>query len=162
MNTHKLLVSVLLFACVLLSACAPKATATPPQSTASSNPAGDPIPDKFLNIDYNLVGGDASIVARFYAPNDPVCVELKTQGNCFTQLRADNPADPGARGPAAMVNGLLVEKFQVCPNCGEVDGSATEYFEPKEDGTLVGVKCETKTGDTCNFDVGTTWKPAPK
>jgi len=97
---------------------------------------------------------------RFYAPGDPVCLELQIQGNCFTQLHTVHTAGAGARGPAALVNGLLVQKFQVCPSCTEAERSATEYFEPKEDGTLVGVKCETETGDTCNFDVGTTWKPA--
>jgi virginiamycin B lyase len=172
MTARKSLVSVLMFVCVLLSACAPAITATqvptslPPTvvSTTISTLSGAPIPEKYLNVDYNLVGGDVPIVMRFRPSDDPICVELKTQGNCFTQLRSDHDpkVDPGARGPTALVNGLLAQKFQVCPSCGEADGSATEYFEPKEDGTLVGVKCETRTGDTCNFDVGTTWKPAPE
>jgi len=136
-------------------------TAVPP-TEASTTLLGDPIPEKYLNVDYNLVGGDVPIVMRFRASDDPICVELKTQGNCFTQLRSDHDpkVDHGARGPAALVNGLLAQIFQICPSCTEAEGSATEYFEPKEDGTLVGVKCETKTGDTCNFDVETTWKPA--
>jgi len=162
MNTRKLFVSITMFVCVLFAACAPQATVT--QASPTSKPpaasafAGDPIPDKYLNVDYQLVGGDVPIVARFYAPTDPICLELKTKGNCFTQLRVDRSADPGARGPAAVVNGLIAEKFQVCPYCDEVDATATEYFKTN-DGVLVGVKCETKTGDTCNSDVGTTWKP---
>jgi len=170
MNTRKLLVSVLMLVCVMLSACAPAVPAThvptslPPTvaSTTTSTFSGDPIPEKYLNVDYNLMGGDVPIVMRFYAPDDPICLELKTQGNCFTQLNSahDPKVDTGARGRAALINGLLAQKFQLCPNCGPEEGTATEYFEPREEGgVLVGVKCETKTGESCNFDVGTTWKP---
>jgi virginiamycin B lyase len=176
MNTRNLFVSVLMLVCVLLAACAPAATQAPTDvppttipttvaSTTTSAFSGDPIPQKYLNVEYNLVGGDVPIVMRFYAPDDPICLELKIQGNCFTQLNSahDPKVDPGARGPAALINGLLAQQFLLCPGCGPVDGTATEYFEPREDGgILVGVKCETKTGDICNFDVGTTWKPAPQ
>jgi len=152
MNTRNLLVSSLMLVCVLLSACAPAATATtvpatqapmlvPPTSTAVSDStfSGDPIPEKYLNVDYNLVGGDVPIVMRFYAPDDPICLELKIQGNCFTQLNSahDPKVDTGARGPAALINGLLAQKFQLCPSCGPVDGTATEYFEPRENGGVL-------------------------
>src|SRR6266540_3581941 len=176
MNTRNLLVSVLMLMCVLLSACAPAATATPIVPTAllaTAVPAteapnefalaGDPIPEKYLNIDYLTGEGKLLSVLRLRPVDDPICQELKTEGNCFTILLPNKPTDPGARGPAALVDGVIAAKFQLFPYCGPVDGTATEYFELREDGgVLVGVKCETKTGDTCNFDVGTTWKPAPQ
>src|SRR5258706_2152234 len=163
MNTRKLFVSVLMFVCVILSACAPATKATPLAPKAESTFLGDPIPEKYLNVDYNLVQAGESVanVLRFRAPDDPICSELNIEGTCFTILVPSKPNDPGARGPAALVNGLIAAKIQKCPYCGPVDGSATEYFELKEEGgTLVGVKCETKTGDACNFDIGTTWKVA--
>jgi virginiamycin B lyase len=173
MNTSNLLVSVLMLICVLLSACAPAATATPIVPTAALATtvpateapdefalAGDPIPDNLLNVDYFLVDGKPPVVIRLRATEDPQCVRMNAIGNCFTILRSDNPADPGARGPAAIVNGQIALKFQIVPY-GPDDVGSIEYFEPKEDGgVLAGVKCETKTGAACNADVGTTWKPA--
>ena len=66
MNTRNLLVSVLILACVILSACGPAATATtvPPTSVPATEApdefalAGDPIPDNLLNVDYFLVEGE--------------------------------------------------------------------------------------------------------
>jgi len=175
MNTRNLLVSVLMLVCVLLSACAPATTVTPIVPTAvlaTAVPAteapdefalaGDPIPDNLLNVDYFLVDGKPPVVIRLRATEDPQCVGMNAVGNCFTILRADSPADPGARGPAAIVNGQVALKFQIVPY-GPDDVGSIEYFEPKEDGgVLAGVKCETKTGAACNADVGTTWKPAPQ
>jgi hypothetical protein len=174
MNTRNLLVSVLILICVLLSACAPAAAVTPIVPTtvlattvpATEGPdefalAGDPIPDNLLNVDYFLVDGKPPVVIRLRATEDPQCVGMNAVGNCFTILRADNPADPGARGPAAIVNGQVALKFQIVPY-GPDDVGSIEYFEPKEGGgVLAGVKCETKTGAACNADVGTTWKSAP-
>src|SRR6266508_4404456 len=109
MNTRNLLVSVLMLVCVLLSACAPAATATPaliptvvpptvaPPTEAPTNLVGDPIPEKYLNVDYLTGEGKQLSALRFYLPSDPICQELNTQGNCFTILRTDSPSDPGAR-----------------------------------------------------------------
>ena len=175
MNTRKLLVSVLMLVCVILSACAPEVMATqaptaapntvPPTEapTAVSTFLGDPIPEKFLNVDYFLEAGNPPNVLHFYAPDDPICIPLKIEGNCFTILRPDSPSDPGARGPVALIDGVIAATVQLCPFCDASDIGTIEYFEPKEDGgVLVGVKCETKTGATCHADVGTTWKPAPQ
>ena len=168
MNTRNLLVSVLMLVCVILSACAPATTATqaPTILPATSVPVdestlvGDPIPDNLLNVDYLLVDGKPPLVIRLRAHDDPQCIGMNALGNCFTMLRVDNPADPGARGPAATVNGQVAIKFQIVPYGPDEVGSI-EYFEPKEDGgVLVGVKCETNTGEACNADVGSTWKPA--
>ena len=170
MNTRNLLVSVLILACVILSACGPAATATtvPPTSVPATEApdefalAGDPIPDNLLNVDYFLVEGEPPVVIRLRAHDDPQCIGLEAVGNCFTILRVDNSADPGARGPAAMVNGQIALTLQIVPY-GPDDVGSIEYFEPKENGgVLVGVKCETKGGAQCNADVGTTWKPAPQ
>ena len=174
MNTRNLLISVLMLVCVWLSACAPAATATPIVQTpvlATAVPAteapnefalaGDPIPDRLLNIDF--ISGKTAL--RLRPADDPICQEIKTEGNCFTILRTDHdPAeDPGARGPAALVNGLVAAKFQLCPFCDLSEIGTVEYFEPKENGgALVGVKCETKTGAECAADVGSTWSPAPQ
>ena len=173
MNTRNLLVSVLMLVCVLLSACAPATTVTPIVPTAvlaTAVPAteapdefalaGDPIPDNLLNVDYFLVDGKPPVVIRLRATEDPQCVGMNAVGNCFTILRADSPADPGARGPAAIINGQVALKFQIVPY-GPDDVGSIEYFEPSEDGgVLTGVKCETKTGAACNADVGSSWKPA--
>src|SRR5690242_4492844 len=75
MNIRKLLVSSLMLACVLLSACAPAVTATqaptltPPTvaSTTTSTFSGDPIPEKFLNIDY-LTGEGKQVAALRLRP----------------------------------------------------------------------------------------------
>ena len=163
MNTRNLLVSVLMLVCVSLSACAPAVTATPAPPTVASTtvPAflGDPIPEKFLNVDYNLVGGNVPNVLRFRTPDDPICRELNIEGTCFTILVPSKPNDPGARGPAALVNGLIAAKIQKCLYCGVDEIDSIEYFEPKEDGgVLTGVKCEFKTGEACNADVESTWK----
>src|SRR5215216_2356715 len=174
MNTRNLLVSVLMFACVMLAACAPGATETPIVPTAmlaTTVPAteapdefalaGDPIPDNLLNVDYFLVDGKPPEVIRLRATEDPQCVGMNAVGNCFAILNLDNPADPEVRGLAAMINGQVALKFQIVPySPGDV--GRIEYFESKEDGgVLAGVKCETKTGAACNADVGTTWKSAP-
>ena len=172
MNTRNLLVSVLMFVCVVLAACAPAATATPIVPTAmlaTTVPAtevpdefalaGDPIPDKLLDVEY-LSG---KVALRLRSADDPICQELKTQSNCFTFLRTDHDPeqDPGARGPAALVDGLIALKFQLCPFCGPSEIGGIEYFQSQEDGgVLTGVKCETDTGAECNDDVGTTWQPA--
>ena len=175
MNARKLLAFILIFAYVL-SGCAPAISATqsatqvPQKPAATSMPvattaanefalAGDPIPDKLLNVEY--FSGKTALLLR--STNDPICQELKTQGNCFTILRTDHDSaqDPGARGPAALVSGLVAAQFQQCLFCDASEIGNIEFFE-LQDGVLVGVKCETKTGDTCNFDVGTTWKPAPQ
>src|SRR4030095_13385667 len=97
MNTRNLLVSVLMLVCVLLSACAPAATATPivptavlattvPATEASDEfaLAGDPIPEDFLNVDYLTGAGKLLAALRLRLPSDPICQELNTQGNCFT------------------------------------------------------------------------------
>lgn len=171
MKTRNLLVSVLMFVCVLLSACAPAVTPTqaptavPPSvaPTAVSAFLGDPIPEKYLNVDYLTGEGKQLAALRLRLPSDPICQELNTQGNCWTILQPNKPTDPGARGPAAVVDGLVALKFQVCPFCDSSDIGTIEYFEPKEDGgVLAGVKCETSTGAACNADVGSTWKPAPQ
>jgi hypothetical protein len=175
MKTSNLLVSVLMIVSVLFSACTPAVTVTqapttaptqvPPTEapTAVSTFLGDPIPEKFLNVDYFLEAENPPNVLHFYAPDDPICIPLKIEGNCFTILRPDSPSDPGARGPVALIDGVIAATFQLCPFCDSSDIGTIEYFEPKEDGgVLVGVKCETKTGATCNADVGTTWKPAPQ
>ncbi len=168
MNARKSLVSVLMLASVLFSACAPAATSIPtatpaPASTKANNEftlAGDPIPEEFLNVDYHLVRGNPPHVLRFRAPDDPICIALNIEGNCFTFLRTDNPSDPGARGSAALIDGLLAVNFQLCLHCSQDEIGSIEYFEPKEDGgVLFVVKCETKTGADCNTDVGTTWEP---
>jgi len=172
MNAHKLLISVLMFVCVLLSACAPAVTATqaptllPPTSPSSSTKVvsdftlvGDPIPEKYLNIDYFTGEGNQLAALRLRPPSDPICQELNAQGNCFTILLPNKPTDPGVRGPAALVDGLIAAKFQLCPFCDSSQIGGVEYFEPKEDGgVLTGVKCETNSGAECNADVGTTWK----
>jgi len=165
MNTRKLLVSVLMLVCVLLSACAPATTPVPATSVPAVTQAldefalvGDPIPDDLLNTDYLL----GSLALHLRPADDPICQQLKTQGNCFTILVTDKPSDPGARGPAALVDGLIAVKIQRCPYCVSSEIGSIEYFEVKDDGTLVGVKCETKTGGECSADVGTTWKPAPQ
>jgi hypothetical protein len=171
MNTRNLLVSILMLVCVLLSACVPAATATPIVPTAelattvpaTEAPAefalaGDPIPDKLLDVEY-LSG---KVALRLRSADDPICQELKTQSNCFTFLRTDHDPeqDPGVRGPAALVDGLIAVKFQLCPFCDPSEIGGIEYFESQEDGgVLAGVKCETKAGAECNADVGTTWKP---
>jgi virginiamycin B lyase len=169
MNTRNLLVSVLIIICVLLSACAPAVTATqvptltPPTvvSTTTSAFSGDPIPENFLNVDYLTGAGKLLAALRLRLPSDPICQELNTQGNCFTILLPNKPTDPGARGPVALVDGLIALKFQLCPFCGPSEIGGIEYFESQEDGgVLTGVKCETNTGAECNDDVGTTWKPA--
>lgn len=172
MNTRNLLVSVLMLMCVLLSACAPAATAAPIVPTAvlaTSVPAteapnefalaGDPIPDNLLDVEYLF----EKVALRLRSADDPICQELKTESNCFTFLRTDHDPkdDPGARGPAALMDGLIAAKFQLCPFCDPSEIGTIEYFELKEDGgVLVGVKCETKSGTECSADVGTTWKPA--
>jgi hypothetical protein len=175
MNTRKLLVSSLMFVCFVLSACAPAATATlivPTAMPATAVPAteapnefalaGDPIPDKLLNVDYLTGEGKQLAALRLRLPSDPICQELNIQGNCWTILLPNKPTDPGARGPAALVDGLVALKFQLVP-FGPDDVGSTEYFESQEDGgIMVGVKCETKTGAACNADVGSTWKPAPQ
>jgi hypothetical protein len=172
MNTRNLLVSVLILVCVLLSACTPAATATqvpvllpptsaPPSTQAVSNLAGDSILEKYLNVDYLTGDGKQLAALRLRLPSDPICQKLNTQGNCFTILLPNKPTDPGARGPAALVDGLIALKFQLCPFCGPSEIGGIEYFESHEDGAvLTGVKCETNTGAECNDDVGTTWKPA--
>lgn len=173
MNTRKFLVSVLMFVCVVLAACAPAVTATPapittlvpptaaPPTQAATTLSGDPIPEKYLNIDYLTGDGNQLAALSLYAPGDPICQELNTQGNCFTILLPNKPTDPGVRGPAAFVDGLIAAKFQLCPFCDSSEIGGIEYFEPKEDGgVLAGVKCETNTGAACNADVGSTWKPA--
>jgi hypothetical protein len=176
MNTRNLLVSVLMLVCVLLSACGPVATATlivPTAMPATAVPAteapnefalaGDPIPDKLLNVDFNLVEGNPPNVMQFYSPDDSICRKLNTKGNCFTILRPDHDPvqDPGARGPAALVNGLVAVKVQLCLFCDLSEIGAIEYFELQENGgVLVGVMCETKSGTECNADVGSTWKSA--
>jgi hypothetical protein len=72
----------------------------------------------------------------------------------------NKPTDPGARGPAALINGLITAKFQLVPY-GPDDVGSIESFQPKEDGgVLTGVKCETKTGAACTADVGSIWKSA--
>jgi len=163
MNTRNLLVSVLMLVSVLLSACAPATATAVPSSTQASNDftlAGDPIPDKLLNIDY--ISGKVAL--RLRPADDPICQELKTQATCFTFLRTDHDPkeDPGVRGPAALVNGLVAMKFQLCPFCDPSEIGGVEYFEAQEDGgVLAGVKCETNTGAACNADVGSTWKPVP-
>src|SRR4030095_12142985 len=89
MNTRKLLVSVLILICELLSACAPAATATPIVATtipATEAPdefalAGDPIPDNLLNVDYFLVDGKPPVVIRLRATEDPQCVGMNAVGN---------------------------------------------------------------------------------
>lgn len=170
MNTRNLLVSSLMLVCVLLSACAPAATATPIVPTAvlaTEAPdefalVGDPIPDQLLNVEFNLVDGNPPNVMRFYLSDDPICRELNTKGNCFTILVPDHDPvqDPGARGPAALVNGLIAAKFQLCLFCDASEIGTIEYFEIQENGgTLTGVKCETKSGAQCTADVGSTWKP---
>jgi hypothetical protein len=175
MKTRNLLVSVLMFVSILLAACAPAAMATqaptslPPTSAPSSTQvvsdftlAGDPIPEKYLDIDYLTGEGNQLAALRLRSSSDPICQELNTQGNCWTILLPNKPTDPGARGPAAVVDGLVALKFQLVP-FGPDDVGSTEYFEPQEDGgIMVGVKCETKAGAACNADVGTTWKPAPQ
>jgi hypothetical protein len=175
MNTRNLLVSVLMLVCVLLSACGPAATATlivptampatAVRATETPNEfalAGDPIPDKLLNVDFNLVEGNPPSVMQFYSPDDPICRKLNSKGNCFTILRPDSPSDPGVRGPVALLDGVIAAKFQLCLFCDSSEIGTIEYFEPKDDGgTLAGVRCETSTGAACNADVGTTWKPAP-
>src|ERR1044071_1365622 len=128
MNTRKLLVSVLMFACISLAACAPAVTATqaptalpatsvPPATQAAdeSTLVGDPIPDNLLKVDF--ISGNTAL--RLRAPDDAICQQLKTQGNCFTLLRTDHDpkTDPGVRGPAALVDGVVAAKFQECPFC---------------------------------------------
>jgi len=108
MNTRKLLVSVLMLVCVLLSACAPAAPATPIVPTAAlatSVPAteapdefalaGDPIPENFLNVDYLTGDGKQLAALRLRLPSDPICQELNARGNCFTILLPNKPTDPG-------------------------------------------------------------------
>src|SRR4030095_2766433 len=155
MNTRNLLVSVLMLVCVLLSACAPTATATPIVPTAvlaTAVPAtdvpeefalaGDTLPDKLLDVEY-LSG---KVALRLRSADDPICQELKTQSNCFTFLPTDHKQDPGARGPAALVDGLIAVKFQLCPFCDPSEIGGIEYFESQEQGgVLAGVKCETNT-----------------
>jgi len=172
MNTRKLLVSVLMLGCVLLSACAPAATATqvpvllpptsaPPSTQAVNNLAGDSILEKYLDVDYLTGDGKQLAALRLRLPSDPICQELNTQGNCFTILLPNKPTDPGARGPAAIVDGLIAVKIQSCPFCNSSQIGGIEYFEAQEDGgVLAGVKCETNKGAACSEDVGTTWKPA--
>lgn len=171
MNTRSLLVSMLIFVCVLLSACAPVATGTPastalpatvvPVATQVTNKfelMGDPVPDNLLGVEF--ISGKVAL--RFRTADDPICQELKTPGNCFTFLRTDHDpiSDPGARGPAAIVDGLIAMKFQQCPFCEAREIGGVEYFQMKEDdGTLLGVKCELNTGTACNADVGSIWKP---
>src|SRR5215212_8657941 len=109
MNTHKLLVSVLMLVCVLFSACVPAATVTPIVPTAmlaTAVPAteapdefvlaGYPIPDNLINVDYML--GEEAL--RLRLEDDPICQELNIQSNCFTILVTNKPSDPGARGRA--------------------------------------------------------------
>jgi hypothetical protein len=172
-NARKLLAVVLIFVCVMFSACAPAVTVTqaptlfPPTFESSSTKAvsdftlgGDPIPEKYLNIDYFTGEGKQLAALRLRALSDPICQELNTQGNCFTILLPNKPTDPGARGPAALINGLIKAKFQLVPY-GPDDVGSIESFQPKEDGeVLTGVKCETKTGAACNADVGSIWKSA--
>ena len=170
MNTRNLLISVLMLVCVLLSACAPAVPATqvptslPPTvaSTTISTFSGDPIPEKYLNVDFNLEGGDVPNVLRFRTSDDPICRELNIESTCFTILVPTKPTDAGAGGPAALINGLLAAKFQQCPFCDANEIGGIEYFEPKDGGVLIGVKCELNTGAGCNADVGSTWKPAPR
>ncbi len=172
MNIRKLFASILLLVCVLLSACAPAATAKPPEVTSAPATVaptqstehvlqGDPIPDAYLNTDYFLTQGQPPLVIRLRAATDPQCMGLQSTENCFTMLRVDSPADPGARGPAVMVNGQVALKFQLVPYGPDEVGNV-EYFGMKDGGTLLGVKCETKTGEACNSDVGTTWSAAPQ
>ena len=173
MNTRNLPVSILMLVCVLLSACAPAVTATPIVPTAvlaTSAPsvtqvtdefamAGNPIPERYLNVDYLTGEGKQLAALRLRPQSDPICQELNTQGNCFTILLPNKPTDPGVRGPAALVDGLTAVKFQLCPFCDPSEIGGIEYFESHEDdGILTGVKCETNTGAECNGDVGTTWK----
>jgi hypothetical protein len=170
MNTRKTLVSILMLVSVLLSACASTVTATqapiltPPTeaSTTTSTFSGDPIPEKYLNVDYLTGDGKQLAALRLYLPSDTICQELNTQGNCFTILLPNKPTDPGVRGPAALVEGMIAATFQLCPFCDANEIGGIEYFEPKHSGVLVGVKCELNTGAVCNADVGTTWKPAPQ
>ena len=171
MNIRNLLVSVLMLVCVVLSACSSAVTATQaptllsptslPQtvaSTAVSTFSGGPIPEKFLNVDYNLDGEDVPNVLRFRTSDDPICRELNIESTCFTILVPTKPTDPGVRGPAVLINGLLAAKFQQCPFCDANEIGGIEYFEPKDSEVLVGVKCELNTGAACNADVGSTWK----
>lgn len=164
MNTCKLLVSGLMLLCVLLAACAPAVTAMPTPSTETPTVLlGDSISEKYLNVDYLTGDGKQLSALRLRLPSDPICQELNTQGNCFTILLPNKPTDAGVRGPAALVDGLIAAKFQLCPFCDSSDVGSIEYFEPKENGgILTGVKCETKAGAACNADVGTTWKSAPQ
>src|SRR6185503_13871669 len=99
MNTRNLLVSVLILVCVLLAACGPGATASPIVPTAvlaATVPAtevpdefalaGDQIPDKLLDVEYQ----SGRVVLHLRSADDPICQELKTQNNCFTFLRTDH------------------------------------------------------------------------
>jgi len=167
----KLSYVLLLFVLVACQAQATPTAAPVPSSPPAAEPsatqasdefalAGDPIPDNLLNVDYFLVDGNPPVVIRLREREDPQCVGMNAVENCFTILRVDNSADPGARGPAAIINGQVALLFQIVPY-GPDDVGSIEYFEPQEDGgVLVGVKCETKTGAECNADVGSTWKLA--
>jgi hypothetical protein len=173
MKTRKFLVSIFTFMSVLLLACGPAAMSTsvvptsvrptevvPMQTADNFILAGDPIPEKYLNIDFLTGEGKQLAALRLRSSSDPICQALNTEENCFTILMPNNPTDPGARGPVAIVNGLIAAKFQLVPY-GPDDVGSIEYFEPKDDGgVLTGVKCETKTGSACNADVGSTWKSA--
>ena len=174
MKTSHLLVSVLILVSVLFSACTPAVTVTQAPTTAPTQVLpteaptamptflGDPIPEKYLNVDYLTGEGKQLAALRLRPSSYTVCMDLNTPGNCFTILLPNKPNDPGVRGPAMLINGLLAAKFQQCPFCDANEIGGIEYFEPKDSGVLVGVKCELNTGAACNADVGTTWKPAPQ
>lgn len=158
--------------CLMLSACAPAVMATPAPiptlaptnalpTEAPITPLGDPIPEKYLNVDYLTGEGKQLTAIRLYLPSDPICQELNTQGNCFMISQPNKSTDPAVGGPVALIEGLIAVKFQLCPFCDSSEIGSIEYFEPsQDDGVLTVIRCETSTGAACNADVGTTWKPA--